>query len=161
MAHHGPISKEEIITNEFEMGFNNDLDAIFRSSASFVGTISITPFEFIYGLGEFKEDLKAFLDSTFVGVAFILPAKYGEVQDVKELEGDCADSIVGDECMFLGQDFCSDEIFEHSNEVIKSYLHLLHIKALIEGKLINKVLSMGHCNQFIVGKYVGKVWKGK
>ena len=103
--HQGPIFDEEMITNEFESGIDDDLDAIFGSNASFIETASIMPFEFIYGLdkfkGEFEEDLEALLGSVFVGITFILLVEYGEVQDVETLEGDCVDSIVGDEWMIL------------------------------------------------------------
>ena len=88
-------------------------------------------------------DLEALLGLMFVEVASILPAEYGEIQDVKELEGDCYNSIVRDECVFLGQDFCSDGVFELPDEVTKAHLHAFHIKALIEGKLINRVLIDG------------------
>ena len=36
--------------------------------------------------------------------------------------------------------FCSDEILKSLYEVAKAYLYPLHIKALIEGKMINGVL---------------------
>ena len=78
-----------------------------------------------------------------MGVAFILLAEYGEAQEVEELEGHCVDVVVGDKCMFLDQNFCSDGVFECPNEVIKAHFFPLHIKALIEGKLINKVLIDG------------------
>ena len=68
--------------------------------------------------------MEALLGMVFVGVAFILPAKYGEIQDVEELEDDCSNLIVGDECMFLGQVFCSDWVFEHPDEVTKAHLIL-------------------------------------
>ena len=103
---------------------NDDLDAIFRLGVGFVWTTSITPSEFIYGLdefkGEFEEDLEALLGSVFIGITSILSAKYSEVQDVKELEGDYTDSIIGYECMFLGQDFYSDGVSESPNEVSKT-----------------------------------------
>lgn len=76
----------------------------------------------------------------FVGVASILLTEYGEIKDVEELEGDCIDSIVRDECMLLGQDYCSDGVFKLPDEVLKAHLRPLHIKALVEGKMINKVL---------------------
>ena len=68
-----------MITNEFETGFDDNLDAIFRSSTGFVRTALITSYEFIYGLdefkGEFEEDLEALLGPVFVGVASILPTE--------------------------------------------------------------------------------------
>ena len=138
------ISEENMISNEFESSFDNNLDAIFGSSASYLRAASITCLEFIYGLvefkGEFEEDLEMLLGSMFVSVASILAADYGKVQDVERLEGDCTDSIVGDECMLLGQDFCSDGVFEHPDKVSKAHLRPLHIKALIKSKMINKVL---------------------
>ena len=45
--------------------------------------------------------------------------------------------------MFLGQDFCSNRVFECPNEVTKVNLSPLHIKAPIEGKFINEVLNNG------------------
>ena len=45
--------------------------------------------------------------------------------------------------MFLDQNFYSDRVFECPDEVIKAHLCLLHIKTLIEGKLINRVLIDG------------------
>lgn len=75
----------------------------------FIKTASITLFKFIYVLddfeGEFEEDLEALLGSMFMGVASILPVEYDKVQKVKNLEGDCADSTVGDECMFWAKIF--------------------------------------------------------
>ena len=80
-----------MITNEFETGFGDNLDAIFGSSASFIETASITLSQFIYSLdefkGEFEKDLEVLLGSVFKGVTSILPVKYGEVQEVEELEG--------------------------------------------------------------------------
>ena len=98
------ISDADMITNEFKSGFYNDLDAIFGSGAGFIRTASIMPSKFIYGLDEFKKEFEEDLDALlgfFVSVAYILPAEYGKVQDVEELEGDYADSIVGDEWMIL------------------------------------------------------------
>ena len=62
--HQGPIFNKEMITNEFLFGFNDDLVAILGLGASFIGTTSITPSEFIYGpdefKGEFEDNLEAF-----------------------------------------------------------------------------------------------------
>ena len=71
-----------MVTNNFKTGFDDDLSAIFAAGMGFIGIASITSTEFIYGLdefkGEFKGDLEALLNSTFMGVASILPVEYGE-----------------------------------------------------------------------------------
>ena len=136
-----------MITNEFEFGFDDDLSAKFGLDTGFIKTTSITPSKFMYGLDEFKgeieEDLEALLGLVSIGVASILPIEYGKFQDVEELEGNYSNSIVGDEYMLLSQDFCSNGVFKHPTKVTKAHLRPLNIKALIEGKLINRVLIDG------------------
>ena len=136
-----------MVTNNFDTGFDDDLKVIFGVSVGFIKTASITPAKFVYGLDEFEEefekDLEIFLNSAVVGITSILLTEYGEIQEIEELDGDCVDAIMGDECMFLDQNFCSDGVFERPDEVTKAHLRPLHIKALIEGKLINRVLIDG------------------
>ena len=80
----GPVlADDKMVTNNFDIGFDDDLNAIFGVSVGFVKIASITPTKFIYGLdefeGAFKKDLETFFNSTFVGVTSILPAEYGEI----------------------------------------------------------------------------------
>ena len=57
-------------------------------------------------------------------------------------EEDCYDAFSGQECLFLDE-FSNQVLFERSDEVIRSHMRPLHIKVIVEGRLVNKVLIDG------------------
>ena len=80
---------------------------------------------------------------TITGVVSILPSEYGEVQELEYTKEDCFDAFLSRECLFLDDEFSNHVLFERPNEVMRSHMHPLHIKAMVKGRLVSKVLIDG------------------
>ena len=91
----------------------------------------------------FDDDLEAILGADFVGMVTILLAEFEEKTEAQGNSEDCFDIFPGQECFFFGSDDDEGGLFERPDELMKSHLQLLHIKADIAGKMVNQVLVDG------------------
>ena len=73
----------------------------------------------------------------------ILPAKFRETTAMKDQDEDCFDVFLGQECYFLDEDSNDNVLFEKPDDVMKSHLWPLHIKASIVGKMVNWIFVNG------------------
>ncbi|MED6211544.1 hypothetical protein PIB30_074769 [Stylosanthes scabra] len=100
----------------FGMVFDEELDAMFGENGfGFCGTVSVLPFDF---QGDPNQPWGC-------------------------LEGDCDDIIPKDECKFVEDGLIKEGLFERPDEIIKGHLRPLHIKAKVEGLVINRILVDG------------------
>ena len=92
----------------------------------------------------FHDDLEAILGADFIGMFTILPTEFEKTAGIEELDDDDYFNVFPrQECLFLDQDSDENVLFEKLDEVIKSHLRPLHIKADIVRKMANRVLVDG------------------
>ena len=92
----------------------------------------------------FYDSLEAILGiENFIGVISVLASEFEQVQSIEYFKEDCFDAFLGRECLFLDDNLYGRGIFEHPTKVTKSHLQPLHIKAMVEGWLMNLVLVDG------------------
>ena len=103
--------EDDLLTENFETGFDNDLEAI--------------------------------LGADFIIMVTNLPAEFKDSVGIEGCDDDCFDVFPGQECLFLGEDYAENVLFERLDEVMMSHLRPLHIKADIAGKMVNWVLVDG------------------
>ncbi|XP_072074838.1 uncharacterized protein [Arachis hypogaea] len=78
-----------------------------------------------------------------IAMVSILPEEYSQIRKVESLEDDCYDVFPGSECLLLDDNMCGGGLFEKPTENDKEHLRPLHIKARVDGRIVNKILVDG------------------